>query len=314
MHKTERYGTPYDDAFKTMLEKFPQLIIPIINEQFNKNYALDETVEFLNTEMHENKEQKVLADSVFRICKDFYHVECQSNPDNTIAVRILEYDIFISLKNPERTIDDIYELKLPKSCVLYLRHNSRTKDNMAVNVWYDDNEFFTYNVPIIKVQTFSKEEIFRKNLFMLLPFYIMRYEAEVDELNHNQEKLHILIDEYKDIVNRMGEVFCVENDTEGQHLCVELQAIMKKVSEYFFRNQETAKSQIGGVLMGGTCWKTFEEECVEKGIEQGIEKGIEQGIEALQGLVNDGIISEELAAAKLNMTLDEFREAVRRLK
>lgn len=317
MHKSEEYTTPYDDAFKTMLEKFPQLIIPIINEQFGKDYALDENVKLLGQEIHGAGKQKGVADSVLSICEDIYHVECQSNPDNTIAIRILEYDFFIALRAPFLNDDGIYELSLPKSCALYLRHNSRTKDRMAVKVWLNNEEYFMYVVPIIKVQTYTKEDIFKKNLFMLLPFYIMRYESEADNINQSKEKLHKLTNEYNDIIRRMEVAFNAANDTEGRRLCVELQVVMKKVSEHFFRNQETVKTQIGGTIMGGTCWKTFEEECVERGLEQGMERGLEQGLvrglEALRELVRDGIITEDVAAAKLDMTLDEYRDAIKRL-
>ncbi len=307
MTENKIYGTPYDDAFKTMLEKFPQLIIPIINEQFGKNYALDEKVEFFDKEIHEPEDKRIVADSIFRIGKEFYHVECQSNPDNTIAIRILEYDFFISFRNPKRNENGIYELKLPRSCVLYLRHNSETKDSMSVKVWLNEEESFVYTIPIIKVQAFTKEEIFQKNLFMLLPFYIMRYEKELEELSTNYEKMHILIAEYKGIVAKMNEAFHVKDDSEGQRLCVELQIIMKKVSEYFFRNQKNVKSQIGGVIMGGTCWKTFEEECIEKGMEKGIEKG---QLQTLDSLIKDGIITEEIAAAKVNVSVEEYRKLV----
>lgn len=322
MHKSEGHSTPYDDAFKTMLEKFPQLIIPIINEQFGKDYALDEKVKLLGQEIHSSKDKKGAADSVLCICEDIYHVECQSNPDSTIAIRILEYDFFIALRSPFLNDEDIYELRMPRSCVLYLRHNSRTKDNVDVKVWLDNDEYFLYTVPIIKVQTYTKEDIFRKNLFMLLPFYIMRYESEADDINQSKEMLHQLTNEYRDIIRRMEVAFNAANDTEGRRLCVELQVVMKKVSEYFFRNQEAAKTQIGGTIMGGTCWKTFEEECVERGLEQGLEQGLERGLEqgmergleALRELVRDGIITEEVAAAKLDMTLDEYRDAIKRLK
>lgn len=56
--------------------------------------------------------------------------------------------------------------------------------------------------------------------------------------------------------------------------------------------------------MGGTCWKTFEEECIEKGMEKGMEKG---QILTLDNLVKDGVITEELAASKVNMTVEEYR-------
>ncbi len=45
------------------------------------------------------------------------------------------------------------------------------------------------------------------------------------------------------------------------------------------------------------------------GVEQkGIEKGIKRGmLEALQGLVKDKLISEEEAAKRMSMTVEEFR-------
>lgn len=248
---------------------------------------------------------KVEADSVFKICTEIYHVECQSNPDSTIAVRIWEYDVFISLRNPMRNADGVYELHFPRSCVMYLRHNSDTKDSIPVHVWFNDIDSYIYRIPIIKVQNFSKDDIFSRDLFMLLPFYIMRYEKELDELDKSTEKLNELMAEYKDIVNMMSEAFSVKNDTEGQRLCTELQIIMKKVAEYFLRNQENAKNQIGGTIMGGTCWKTFEEECLEKGFEQGLEQG--QFI-TLISLAKQGLISVDTAASQLNISPEEFKE------
>jgi|GEM_PF-3296751 len=52
MTENKIYGTPYEGPFKNMLEKFTLLTITIINEQFGKNYALDEKVEFFDKELH----------------------------------------------------------------------------------------------------------------------------------------------------------------------------------------------------------------------------------------------------------------------
>ena len=40
-----------------------------------------------------------------------------------------------------------------------------------------------YTVPVIKVQEYTKSVIFQKKLFFLLPFYIMRYEKEKEEIS-----------------------------------------------------------------------------------------------------------------------------------
>ena len=69
----------------------------------------------------------------------------------------------------------------------------------------------------------------------------------------------------------------------------------------------TAKSQIGGTITGGTCWKTFEEECMGWGMK----RSMERVFEAINGLVMEGTITEEIAATKIDMTLAEYREANR---
>ena len=39
-----------------------------------------------------------------------------------------------------------------------------------------DGQKCTYRVPAVKVENYTKDKIFEKNLLMLLPFYVMRYE------------------------------------------------------------------------------------------------------------------------------------------
>ncbi len=50
------------------------------------------------------------------------------------------------------------------------------------------------------------------------------------------------------------------------------------------------------------------EQGIKKGIEQGIEKGFEQGItDTLYSLVDEGSLSIEIAAQKVNKTVEQFR-------
>ena len=48
-------------------------------------------------------------------------------------------------------------------------------------------------------------------------------------------------------------------------------------------------------------------DAVEDGIEIGEERGLEQGLNALLSLVAGGILTEEDAARRLNMPLEDFR-------
>ena len=263
---TNNNNTIYDDVYKTMLEKFPELIIPLVNEEFHQNYPMNAKIESLNLESHK-EEGHVIADSVFKIENHIYHVECQSNIDNTIAVRILEYDFYMALKGMVKGDDDIFEIEFPKSCVIYLRHNENTKESMKVRVKVTDTLTFDYEVPIVKAQEYTVEEIFEKKLFMLLPFYIMRYEKTGND-TMEEEEIAQIVEEYKKIVSKMEEAFYSANDIDGERLCAELLELMKRLAEYILRNNENAKREIGGAIMGGTAFKTLTERLEEAEAEK----------------------------------------------
>jgi len=50
MEQNATGGTIFDDVFRTMLEKMPRLMIPLINEFFGKNYPENERIELMKNE------------------------------------------------------------------------------------------------------------------------------------------------------------------------------------------------------------------------------------------------------------------------
>ncbi|MCD8021296.1 MAG: hypothetical protein LUF92_17515 [Clostridiales bacterium] len=63
----------------------------------------------------------------------------------------------------------------------------------------------SFDVRIIKIADYSLDDIFEKNLLFLIPFYIFHYgtKKQLDELEHNPEKLKILKEELSMIVERL---------------------------------------------------------------------------------------------------------------
>lgn len=88
----------FDDVFRTMLEKMPQLAIPLINEVFGTSYPEDiEIIQKRNE--HQTQNGRVITDSHLLIADRIYHIECQSTDDSTMVIRMIEYDFAISLEN-----------------------------------------------------------------------------------------------------------------------------------------------------------------------------------------------------------------------
>ena len=63
-----------------------------------------------------------------------------------------------------------------------------------------------YDIPIMKVQSYSLDNIFEKRLLMLIPFYIFSHEKNFPEYNNNEQKLAELKAEYQEILERLDEL------------------------------------------------------------------------------------------------------------
>ena len=163
--KTTSSNTPYDDVFRTLLNDCSSLIIPVLNE----------------------------VDSCFQVIgirKKKYHLECQSTTDNKMIVRMFEYDTQIALDAGE-VVQGTLTMEFPHSAVLYLRHNSRTPDAMAVRIKTPGGEI-SYQVLVMKTQQYTLDEIFEKRLLFLVPFYIFTHESRFDEYENNAEKREVM--------------------------------------------------------------------------------------------------------------------------
>ncbi len=97
IENTSAKAMVFDDVFRTMAQKMPQLMVPLINEVFGTAYSVEDIDAQLRNEFME-EEGKIVTDSIFRIRGRLYHIECQSVSDNTMAVRMFEYDFAIALE------------------------------------------------------------------------------------------------------------------------------------------------------------------------------------------------------------------------
>lgn len=301
----------FDDVFRTMLERIPEVMIPLINEVFGTNYAEDETITQLKNE-HYTKGGAVVTDCLLNICGKQYHLECQSNPDNTIALRMIEYDMAIALQEVKQInltsgTEHDYELTFPNSCVLYLRHNSQTKDNAGVRIRFQDGTSHIYKIPIVKVQEYAKEEIFEKKLLAFLPYYLMRYEKMLPGISKDEEKSKKLIDEFIDIRKQLSMAM---GEQKGV-ICSELISHINKVTKYLLRDEEETQQRMEAIAMGGQVYETL----TDKFLTEGEMRGEKQGkVIVIDNLVSSGIFTFEKACEIGGIDPNEYESIKRDLE
>ena len=235
--------TFFDDVFSTIVEKFPQLLIPLINEIFHTAYREDEEITTIRNE-HHTKKGKLITDSYFQIGGRTYHIECQSKEDGTMVVRMLEYDFAIALDNIVET-NGTYEMHFPQSGVLYLRHTESISDKLHMNLIMPDNTKISYDVPVICVQDYTKDAIFQKKLLLFLPFYVLRYEKQI-EAGENKY-INKWAEEYLDIVGKL-DLKKIQNERALMYRT--LIELINKVSKYIGAKNEDYQERMEK-LMGG---------------------------------------------------------------
>lgn len=205
-------GNIYDGAFRTILNDCRKLIIPVINEIFHEHYTGEEEIRFFPNEhfldQQDAADKERITDTNFqiigRIAKK-YHLECESSlPDGKITVRLFEYDAQIALDEGEVT-EETLTVTFPNTAVMYLRAYKKTPDKMKY-VIITPGGTVQYDVPIMKVQSYSLDEIFEKRLLMLIPFYIFSHEKSFSEYNNNELKLEELKTEYRMILERLDDL------------------------------------------------------------------------------------------------------------
>ena len=263
-------NTIFDDVFRTMLEKMPQLAIPLINEVFGTSYPEDiEIIQKRNE--HQTQNGRVITDSHLLIANRIYHIECQSTDDSTMVIRMIEYDFAISLEQVQKE-NGRYRMYFPQSCVLYLR-GIKKRDTISVEIVMPNGDTVEYTVPVVQVQEFTCDDMLRKHLLFLLPYHVIKYEQE-KELDTDSEKWREFLDECKKIESYLEENFLKKGNEKSYRDMIEL---IIRIADHVFRDNEKVRKGFGDV-MGGKVLELESDKLIQRGIEQGLEQGIEQGI------------------------------------
>lgn len=312
-------STPYDDVFKTLLNDCTELVIPVVNEVFGEAYKGNEQINFLQNEHFMNQQdantKEKITDSCFIIhgkVDKKYHIECQSTPDGSMIVRMFEYDSQIALDDSEVN-GHMLTVTFPQSAVLYLRHTVHTPNEMMIKIKTSAGEI-GYPIPMLKVQRYTIEEIFEKELYFLIPFYIFSYEKELPEYDSDEEKLQELEKKYLKIRERL-EQLCLTGRLSEYEKCTIID-LSKKVLEHIAMKYSRVKERVKDA-MGGKILDYEAKDILNKGISQGISQGIRIGEERGEtkgkikfciDLIHDGLLSVAEAAKRLNMEESELQK------
>ena len=237
--------TIFDDVFRTMCQKMPYLLIPLINEVFGTTYSDKEPIVQIRNE-HFEKGKEIISDAILRINECTYHIECQSSDNDIMVVRMIEYDFSIALESIQGNKDGTFDMYFPKSCVVYLRKSDALSRKAVLNIHFSDNAVYQYKMNTICVQDYTCDEIFQKKLLMFLPFFILRYNKLQDEVRTDENNLTDLLQEYETIYNNLSD-YC--SNADKAECFTNLIDLINRINNYFIKSTKI-KGKVGSIMGG----------------------------------------------------------------
>lgn len=167
---------------------------------------------------------------------------------------------------------------------------------------------------------YTLDDLFRKKLYFLLPFFLFTRESILDECEKDEKKLAVLLDEYRSLIVRLNNAvntgglstydFCIITDL--------LKLISDNVAIKYINVRKGVKA-----VMGGNVIETPSSIAYDAGMKKGMKKGEKIGKkigkeigllkgkrEAYYQMIQDGDISVARAAQKLGLTEQKVRDSM----
>ena len=167
-------------------------------------------------------------------------------------------------------------MEFPQSCVLYLRGKDEP-DFLEMVMIMPDGRKMEYQVPVVHVQAYTKDEIFQKKLIFLLPFYIMRYEKKRDQAETDPVFLEGMLKEYADIEEYLEQELLDQDREQAYRDMIEL---IRRIADYIFADRKKVKERLGDI-MGGKVLELETDKLIKRGREEGRTEERQQSIRNL---------------------------------
>ena len=313
----------YDDAFRTMVVKCDELLIPFINYMFDMNYSKNaQIIRNVNERYLDQQggaQDKRITDSLLKIRENdvvhTYHVECESkdDTDGTIIVRLFEYDAQIALDRGEVSLGrlDVY---FPHTGILFLSSSDSTPDKMEIVMHTSggDNNYF---VDVMKESDFDLEKVYENDLYFLLPFYSFNYKSEFDAIEADVARQDEFVEIYRGIIDTLEEL--VAEGVLSSFSKDVIISLINKVSYKQLMKQKQTQKKVGD-LMGGKVLDLDIIKAHDDGIEEGFSQGMEEGrdntiISSIRSMMKNLKISAEEAMESLDIPKSERSKYMARL-
>lgn len=207
----------WDEILKAVFLTNPQQLFHLFKEVYGREYLPDTSIQFISTEYStfldspntRAPSSQLMDFAVLINGTDYYHIECQMENDKYMVIRMVAYDFHFAIQHCTSTEPATGEIIMcfPDSVVIYPEKNRNLPDTLRCRIIFPDKSEHIYQIPTIKIQSYSLDEIHRKHLNFFLPYTLLRFRPllksnkriDVKELTNFVE--NIIVDLEKEVQN-----------------------------------------------------------------------------------------------------------------
>ena len=318
----------WDEVIKKEVERYPWLILPLIQEVFRNTYPRNVEIRLIATEYVVRRIHKgsgstlnsIFADIAVQIeNRDIYHMECQMNKDKGMVLRMLEYDIHIGLihriENIGKavSIENRHELIMPRSVILYLSDTDSMPEEETCLIRFADGTTHEYRVPVMNVQSYTTEMIEKKHLNMLIPFLPIRFRKYFNR-RKNGIKQPVAEVIRKDLTEFIRECIMIidrekDNGTLTDIAGKEMIELLSLTCGYLLKNEPELKKEVHGIMRPIVMTQTERAEIAEHQIKLITERWTEEKSrieEEIQRIMQRTEIEKERHENAIRKSIEKF--------
>ena len=213
------------------------------------------------------------------------------------ALYQIEYDIHIALDNIYIDEHNEYVVEMPKSVVLVLREGIKFDKMLNVILripkygkFEMPYEEVRYTVPVCNVSTYNIDDICEKNLLFLMPYYIIRFEERLSQIDSDADKLNELKAEYQELYEELVELS--EKEEIARDYVYDIISLTEKIIEYVAGDMENVKREVK--QMGGNVLKLDREILIEEAETRGETRGEARNMQLIVKMLEDACDKEDI--------------------
>lgn len=195
MQETSSYTSPHndknlwDEMLKAIVDIMPEQLFPLFKEVYGKDYSRGTPIRLLSTEYSTFEENtgippssRLMDIALLVNDTDYYHIECQMKNDDHMVIRMISYDLRFAVQHCTHrdSLTGEIILRFPHSVVLYPDANKSLPDSLECRILFQDGSEHIYQIPTVKIQSYSLEEIRQKHLNLFLPYALLRLKPRIE--------------------------------------------------------------------------------------------------------------------------------------